>query len=125
MEHFLAQLLAGEDRGAHLGEARCRRCGRWDVGVDESADGRALMRLIAAETSGELAVLGINHQDARRAREHADAAASRVLWADQDPPNRTGDKVRRDLLGDDFDLAVVLPGRARSWRASPQRNPAI
>ena len=124
--HAGAQLLAGKDGGAELGEfGVAGGMVAMDVGVDQEADRRLAdapdrrQHLVA-----ELGVLGIDHQDAVGAGQHADAAAGGVLVR-RIEPGRAGQHVEigRDLIGDDLDLVVVqvLRARARAQRRAGQR----
>ena len=97
-----------------------------DVGVDEIADRR---RADASDRRhdlvGKLRVLGIDHQDAVRPREHADPAARGVVVRRIEAA-RAGQhvEVRRHLIGDDLDLVEVdlLREAARSKRRRGQAD---
>ena len=125
--HLVAQLFTRKDQRALLGEeCIARRVVAVDVGVDEIAD-RAAADLAHGRQDlvVELRVLRIDHENAVRPREHADAAAGGILVR-RVKPARAGQHVdvRPELFGNDLDLVEVhgLRRRARGKRRHRQSD---
>src|SRR5205814_7554244 len=95
---------------AHLDEVRVpSRVVAVQVRVRDEADrGRADLPDRGDDLVGERRVLRVDHEDAVRPGEHANAPAGRVLVA-RVRAGRSGEQIEvgRDLLGEDLDLRVV------------------
>ena len=122
MCQFFAELFPRKDRDAHLGEVRvAARVVDMHVGIDHKTNRRgADLSDRRHDLVGELCVLGIDHEDAVRAGQHADPATGSVLMARVET-RRTGQhiEVRRDLLCRDVNFAVVRAPAPRRSRKGP------